>query len=282
MPNLALVLAAFFAATPLTPSAARGRVSAPADGPRAAAPGLSSAQQEFDLGQFHYVRGEYRHAADAFARAAARLEPARKPEARYWAALSWLGAGEAVQARSAFEDVIASGSPRAALAQLGLAQCWELAGRADRALATLAGLIDGGVPNDAAPTALARYAALAGARGDLEGARHARERLVRDYPASMEAAAEHLAAAAPAEPRAAERRVSVQIGAFNDRARARALADAARRAGLESVVVFERRDGLTRLELVLIGPFTRLEDARRAATRAAQRLEVDTRIVSAP
>ncbi|MGH7741668.1 MAG: hypothetical protein ACRENS_06565, partial [Candidatus Eiseniibacteriota bacterium] len=40
---------------------------------------------EFDLGQRHYARGEYRQAAEHFALAAARLEPARKPTARYWA-----------------------------------------------------------------------------------------------------------------------------------------------------------------------------------------------------
>src|SRR2546428_673836 len=42
------------------------------------------------LGRLFYARGEYRPAADAFSRAAARLDPGRKSEALYWTGLSWL------------------------------------------------------------------------------------------------------------------------------------------------------------------------------------------------
>ena len=65
------------------------------------------------LGQLHYARGEYRQAADAFARAAARLQPARKPEARYWAGLSWIALKDPQQARASLEEVVSSGSERA-------------------------------------------------------------------------------------------------------------------------------------------------------------------------
>src|SRR5947207_755314 len=66
------------------------------------------------LGQLHYARGEYRPAAEAFSRAAARLDPARKPEARYWAGLAWLALGDPGQARAAFEELSKPGSPRRA------------------------------------------------------------------------------------------------------------------------------------------------------------------------
>ena len=62
----------------------------PADGARAA----------MLLGQLYYARGEYRPAAEAFSRAAARLDPAHKPEARYWMGLAWLALGDAGQARA--------------------------------------------------------------------------------------------------------------------------------------------------------------------------------------
>src|SRR6266436_7212957 len=131
MRALLLLLAALIAgATPL-PSPPRARGGSPRAVAEARAPRFGA--DDFDAGQRHYARGEYRQAADAFGRAAARLEPARKPEARYWSGLSWLGAGDAVQARSAFEDVIAAGSPRRAFAELGMAQSWELAGQGDRA-----------------------------------------------------------------------------------------------------------------------------------------------------
>src|SRR5262249_42267460 len=160
-------------------------------------------------------RGEYRQAADAFTRVAARVAPGRKAEARYWAGLSWLGAGDAVQARSAFEDALAAGSDRRSLAGLGLAQSWELAGREDRAYETFAALVASGNLGEAAGTALGRFITLARARGDDEAARRARERLLRDAPESMEAAAEHLESAAPA-PRSGEGEMAVQIGAFSD------------------------------------------------------------------
>jgi tetratricopeptide (TPR) repeat protein len=154
---------------------------------------------EFDLGQRFYARGEYELAADAFARAAARAEPMRKPESRYWAGLSWLGAGNAVQARSAFEDVMASGSPLHSLAQLGAAESWELARRPERALEELNAILAEGL-GEAMPTALARVAALNEARGTHEVARQARDRLLRDWPASMESAEARLHAAAASRP----------------------------------------------------------------------------------
>jgi tetratricopeptide (TPR) repeat protein len=179
-------------------------LTAAAPGASHSAPGVraSSATREigpadeFDAGQMHFARGEYRQAADAFARAGARLDPARKPGARYWSGLSWLGANDAEQARSAFEDVIASSPALRSLATLGLAQSWELAGREDRALDVLSGLLVSG-SGEAMPAALARFAEMAGAMGRAQDAKRAGERLQRDWPASMEASALRLAAAVP-------------------------------------------------------------------------------------
>src|SRR5262245_1839917 len=49
------------------------------------------AQAVMILGQLHFARGEFRDAAAAYARAAARLAPSDKPGARYAQGLSFLG-----------------------------------------------------------------------------------------------------------------------------------------------------------------------------------------------
>src|SRR5204862_7481665 len=64
-----------------------------------------SAEVAMTLGRYHFARGEYRDAVAAFARSSARLEPSRKPDARYWMGLSWLGLGEPAQARATLEGV---------------------------------------------------------------------------------------------------------------------------------------------------------------------------------
>ena len=255
----------------------------PAVSPASAAPsGVSSSapastDEEFDGGLLHFARGEYRQAADKFARAGARLEPVRKPEARYWAGLSWLGAQDATQARSAFEDVVDVPSPWRALAQLGLAHALELSRRPDRAIEILTALTRGEA-GEAGAAALARLGTLAAGAGEVDIARRAHERLLREYPASMEAAALRLADGSPPEPL---RPIAVQLGAFAEPARAQALADAARHAGLGEVRVVERSQGGMMLRVVLLGPFAREADARRMAARAAERLGVVARVVSA-
>ena len=105
------------------------------------------------LGRLHFARGEYRQAADAFARAAARLDPSQKHEARYWTGLSWLGLREPTQARAALEEVARSPSPRRADAMLGVALAWELAGRPERAFEELGQLLERD-PGEAGPAAL--------------------------------------------------------------------------------------------------------------------------------
>ena len=292
MPLTVSILAALLALLPsitalrgsAPPGASRGRPQPPRFAPiQAPSVPLRSAEDEFELGQLHYARGEYVQAADAFGRAAARLEPGKKPEARYWTGLSWLGAGNPVQARSAFEDVAASSSARRSLARLGLAQSWDAAGRPDRAMEALNALLAESDLGEAGPAALARTAALATTRGDAGLAARARSRLVREYPASMEAATVHLTAP-PAEPRpiASTRRYRVQIGAFTDVHRARALADEARRAGFRDVIVATGEESGLRLSVVMLGPYARLDEARGVASRVSDRLDVAPRVTSGP
>lgn len=152
----------------------------------AAQRGPVAAEAALALGRLHYARGEYRQAAAAFARATPRFDPARRAEARYWTGLAWLGAGEPAAARAAFEEAARGGAPRRAEALLGAAWCWEAAGRPERALETLQTLL-AGEPGEAAPAALERTAALARALRRPELARRSLERLLRDYPRSMEA-----------------------------------------------------------------------------------------------
>src|SRR5262249_54550284 len=76
------------------------------------------------LGQLYYARGEYRRAAETFGRAAARLDPGRKPEARYWAGLAWLALGDANQARAALDEVVGGGGLRHTEAMLAQVQAW--------------------------------------------------------------------------------------------------------------------------------------------------------------
>jgi len=227
------------------------------------------------LGQLHYARGEYRLAAEAFSRAAARLDPSRKPEARYWMGLSWLGLGDPNQARAALEDVAAGDSPRRALAQLGVAEAWELAGRADRAQFTLASLLDSD-PGEAGPAALSRLAALADAAQQPDVARKARERLMREYPASFEAAGARLTPASPVVD--LQGGWTVELGGFADEVRARSLAATAHRAGFRDAAVVTRGPGPNWTHVVVLGRFGSAAEARGEAERAAAALGVTAKV----
>jgi len=236
------------------------------------------------LGQLHYARGEYRRAAGAFARAAARLEPARKPEARYWAGLAWLALGEPNQARAALDEVASADGPRRSQAMLAQAQAWELAQRPARASEILGILMDG-APGEAGPAALERAAALAERDGHDEAARKARERLLREYPRSIEAAAARRAVFSPPGPQSVDENrpgaTAVVIGSFVDPARARSLASAARAAGFSEAQVVSRGQGLSAVHLVRLGVYPRAADARRAGEQAEQALGVTFELMRA-
>ncbi len=151
-------------------------------GPRATA-----AAAAFALGQFHHARGEYRPAADAFGRAAARLSGYDRAQARYRQGMACLGAREAGRARAAFEEVASSSQPLRAFAQLGLAQSFALSGEVARELDVLDRLLEGPA-GEAEPAALERYAALCERLQRTGDAQVARVRLLRRWPRSFEAA----------------------------------------------------------------------------------------------
>lgn len=243
--------------------------------------GTETAQAAFLLGQLQYARGEYRQAAEAFTRAAARLDPARRGEARYWAGLSWLGVRDGEQARAVLEQVVSSDPARRADAQLALAFAWRMLDRPEQALAVLTDLLAHD-PGEAAPAALECTIELETRLGHEAAANDARDRLLRRYPASFEAGA---AAAIPpvvARAPAVGGATAVLIGSFTDPDRASALATAARRAGFPSAQVTVRGTGTARTHSVRLGLFRSPEEARRAGQRAADSLGVSFEIVRSP
>ena len=153
----------------------------------AAGPPAMSAAAAFAEGQFHHARGEYRLAADAFGRAAARLQNLEHTEARYRQGLAWLGERDPGRARAAFEEVAMLSQPFRALAQLGLARAYALGGDPVQEQTLLRRLLDRPA-GEAEPAALARYAALCDRAHRPGEARAARERLVKRWPRSFEAA----------------------------------------------------------------------------------------------
>jgi tetratricopeptide (TPR) repeat protein len=152
---------------------------------RAARPVAAAAA--FALGQFHHARGEFRAAAGAFGRAAARLSGQDRAEARHGQGLACLGAGEPRRARAAFEEAMSLSARLRPLAQLGLARAFALTGETPREFDVLSRLLHGPA-GEAEPAALERFAALCDALGRADEAASARDRLLRRWPRSFEAA----------------------------------------------------------------------------------------------
>ena len=234
----------------------------------------SAGEVAMTLGRYRFARGEYREAVAAFARGAARLEPNRKPEARYWMGLSWLGLGDPSQARAALEDVARSSPELHVPTTLALAQAWELARRPERALELLAPLADAPL-GESGPAVLERLAALDERFGRALPGRRARARLLEEYPRSTEAAAARLALATVEQPGLGA--VAVVIGSFVDASRARSLASEARRAGFPHAEVMERGSPAT-LRIVRLGVYANTRQARAAGDQAARALGVSYEI----
>ena len=161
-----------------------------------AGPAPVSAAAACAEGEFHHARGEYRLAAEAFGRAAARLQGLEHIEARYRQGLAWLGDRDPGRARAAFEEVAMLSQPFRSLAQFGLARAHALAGEPEQELDLLLRLLDRPA-GEAEPAALARYAALSDRLHHANEAREARERLLKRWPRSFEAALVSSAAGAP-------------------------------------------------------------------------------------
>ena len=236
----------------------------PADGARAA----------MLLGQLYYARGEYRPAAEAFSRAAARLDPAHKPEARYWMGLAWLALGDAGQARAVFEELAQQETPLRTEARLGMALAFEQAHRPDKAFEILEPLARE-ARGEVAPAVLERTIEVAGALNHADVASAARQRLLRDYPRSIEAARAGLMPPRAVTP-------VVELGPFPSEPRAHAVAEEARRAGFSTARALIREEGAARLYVVQVDGFADADLARHAADRAKRELAVPARVVAAP
>ena len=211
-----------------------------------------AAEAASTAGALHFARGEYRAAIDAYARAAARLEPARKGEPRYWIGVSWLALGEPNQARAAFEEVARTDSPRRVDAMIGVADCWLALRHPDRAESWLDQALDA-EPGERTPPAL--------------------ERTARDWPRSIEAASARVALLAGGPP-GAEGPLTVTIGTFLDPARARSLANEARRAGFPNAEVVTEGEGLAAVHEVHLGRYSDPRQAERAGQQAGLALGV--------
>lgn len=235
--------------------------------------GVSPGAAAFALAQLHYARGEYRQAADAFLRASGRLTGEERGEARYWSGLTALALGEGAAARAAFAE---SAPSRRALAQLGIAQAWDSEQRPDRAYDVLRVLLAGDAGEATAP-ALDRFAQLAERLHRSDEAARARVRLARECIGTIEAA--RATAPPPASATAGSEptgEVAVQIGAFGEEARARTLAESARRAGFAEASVLKRPtpDGRATLHVVRLGRYPNREEARKAGERVQRALGV--------
>lgn len=240
------------------------------------------AEAAFTLAQLHYARGEYQQAEEAFARAAARYSPDRKPEARFWQGLSALGAGDAVQARSALEEIAQGGSARRSEARYALAEGWVKAGRPERAMEELKTLLAES-PGPLEPQALDRLAGLSERLGDAEEAKRATARLQKLRPDAPEVV-RRPQPPAPAVPVAAVEpavrgNYAIQIGAFADAERARALLASAKQAGFPRAQLVTQGAGGARLYLVRIGGYPNETGARNAGERASRELGVAYRLI---
>ena len=76
--------------------------------------------------------------------------------------------------------------------------------------------------------------------------------------------------------------LAVQLGAFHEEARARELAERARRAGFAAAHLAVLEDAGGRLYAVRVGPYATAEDARSAGERLGRALGVGWRVVSGP
>ncbi len=226
------------------------------------------------LGRLHYARGDYRPAAEAFSRAAARLEPARKGTARYWAAMSWLALGVSAQARAGFEELAQDDSSLRTEARFGAALAWELSRNPDRAFEILEPLARE-ARGEIAPAVLERTMALADRfqRGDVAAA--ARSRLFKEFPRSIEAARAGLL-----PPRSIT--AMVELGPFTNEPRSHAAADAARGEGFTRVQPLVRDAGGARTFVVRLEGFANAAEAQRAADRLRRNLGVPARVVTEP
>lgn len=149
--------------------------------------GPRGAAAAYHLGAWHLARGEYGQARAAHLRAAQRLSADDRLWARIGAARAALALGAPAEARSAAADALHAGAPLRAAARMAIAQALELEGHRAEALALYSKLL-ADQPGELGASALERVAVLHQSLEHAASAAEARARLLREYPASPEAA----------------------------------------------------------------------------------------------
>ncbi|NOT34097.1 MAG: hypothetical protein HOP12_08000, partial [Candidatus Eisenbacteria bacterium] len=203
-------------------------------------------------------------------------DPARKTEARYWAGLSWLASGDATRAASILEEVGRQPSPWRGPALAALGSAWEISKHPERARQAFMAALEAPRASTAA-FAAERAAAYEKDAGRTRASSKLREQVVRDFPRSVEAtsAREALAAPAASHPAPQERgRFAIEIGTFNNPARARSLVAAAKAAGFRDARVVTKGEGVGALHHVWLGSFLDSKRAESAGDAAGQALGV--------
>ncbi len=226
----------------------------------------------YQLGLLHYARGDYPRARAAFARAQGSLPEPFRAGARCWEGRCWIALKDPGRARAAVNPLLRTRSPwrNSALLIEGLAL--ELEGRPAQALDVYERLTEGGGRESEDPTALARVAVLYRKLQRPDRSAQAYERLIRRYPRSVEAVGAQASRAALLEAGAGGRgEMEVQIGSFTEPARARALADSARRSGFPRAQVVMEGGQRPARHLVRLGVYPTRSEAV-AAGEAAQRV----------
>ncbi len=149
--------------------------------------GPRGASAVWHLAMWHQLRGEYGQARAAYLRAAQRLSGDERHWARIGAARAALALGAPAEARGAASEALRASGPIRAAARMATAQALELEGHKAQALELYSKLLSE-QPGEIGASALERAALLHDQLKHPDAAAETRRRLVREYPASPEAA----------------------------------------------------------------------------------------------
>jgi cell division septation protein DedD len=195
-----------------------------------------------------------------------------------------------VQARAVLAGVAEASSPRQSAARFAVAEAWLRAGKPEQARDQLRALLDD-QPGEMESEALERTVEISRRLGDEGEAARATRELEKLSPRTVEpvrrpspppVAITPLPGPARAPARGESGRIAVQIGAFSDMARARALLESARRSGFPRARMETQGRGGATLHLVRIGSYPDEAAARAAGERASRELGVAYRLIRNP
>ncbi len=241
---------------------------------------------EMELGLHGYALGTYAQASRHFGRAVALRPPKREAvKARYWQALSLLGAGSFAQSRKEFESVKAddAGTGLSDAASLGAADCLRQEGGYASALAEYTRLIARPGGSDWLPQALYGAGLCLDKLKRESEARQVYSRLVKEFPSSFEATAARgkLKGAAPAaSQKAAAAGYTIQAGAFSQEANAMKLVSSLTQQGVKDLSVVREERGGRVLFIVYLGEFPTREAAQQTSKELSARLGLSCSVVA--